>query len=145
MEVLRIAEVDERALRRWERLHLLRPRKRRRERFYTFGDLVSLATLKRLSENRVPARRVRRAILALERQLGGVPLSLENLRILSNGRQIAVVPPRETAPAFDPLSGQLLFTFETAPLARRVRQIISQNAPGMVCVRACLRCTTGEI
>jgi Flp pilus assembly protein TadD/DNA-binding transcriptional MerR regulator len=127
-EALRIAKVDERALRRWEKLHLIRPRKRRRERFYTFADLVSLATLKRLTANRVPACRVRRAILALERQLGGIPLSLENLRILSNGRQVAVVPPGESANAFEPLSGQLIFTFETAPLARSVKQIISRNA-----------------
>lgn len=127
-EVLRVAEVDERALRRWEKLHLIEPKKRRRERFYTFADLVSLATLKRLAANRVPARRVRRAILALERQLGGVPLSIEKLRILSNGRQVAVVPPGETANAFEPLSGQLIFTFETAPLARKVRQIISRYA-----------------
>lgn len=127
-EVLRIAGVDEPALRRWERLHLIRPRKRRRERYYTFAELVSLSTLKRLTANRVPARRVRRAILALERRLGGEPLSLENLRILSNGRQIAVVPPGETVQAIEPLSGQLIFTFETAPLARRVRQIISRNA-----------------
>jgi tetratricopeptide (TPR) repeat protein len=127
-EVLRIAGVDERALRRWERLHLIQPGKRHRERFYTFADLVSLATLKRLTASRVPARRVRRAILALERQLGGVPLPLEKLRILLNGRQIAVVPPGETAPAFEPLSGQLIFTFETALLARRVRRIISRNA-----------------
>ena len=45
----------------------------------SFGDLVALRTLKRLTENRIPARRVRRAVALIEQQFGEAPLPLQAL------------------------------------------------------------------
>jgi tetratricopeptide (TPR) repeat protein len=126
-EVERIVGLKARQLRYWERLRLVRPHARWRERFYSFGDLVALETIKRLTEKRIPARRLRRAVEVLERQLGGAPLPIEKLRVLSNGREIAVIPPGEHGP-FEPLTGQLLLSFDTQPLARKVHKIISRTA-----------------
>lgn len=127
-EVERIVGLNQRQLRYWERLRLVRPRTRWRERFYSFTDLVALETIKRLTEKRIPARRLRRAVEALERQLGGAPMPIEKLRVLSNGRQIAVIPPGEDGRLFEPLTGQLLLSFDTQPLARKVHKILSRSA-----------------
>lgn len=127
-EVERIVGLDQRQLRYWERLRLVRPRARWRERFYSFADLVALETIKRLTKKRIPARRLRRAIEALERQLGGAHMPIEKLRVLSNGRQVAVIPPGEHGRPFEPLTGQLLLAFDTQPLARKVHKILSRSA-----------------
>ncbi len=127
-EVERIVGLDQRQLRYWERLRLVRPRARRRERFYSFADLVALETIKRLTEKRIPASRLRRAIEALERQLGCAHLPVEKLRVLSNGRQVAVIPPGAHGRPFEPLTGQLLLSFDTQPLARKVQKIVSHSA-----------------
>ena len=49
-EVQRILEVNEKQLDYWERLRLVRPRRRWGERFYDFKDLISLRTVKQLTE-----------------------------------------------------------------------------------------------
>jgi len=127
-EVERIVGLNQRQLRYWERLRLVRPHTRWRERFYDFTDLVALKTIKRLTEKRIPARRLRRVVEALERQLGGAPMSIGTLRLLSSGRQIAVIPPGQNARPFEPLTGQLLLAFETQPLAHKVHKILSRSA-----------------
>ena len=68
-EVGRILGVNPSRLRYWERLQLVRPQARWGERFYNFGDLVALRTIQRLTDNRIPARRVRRAVSLIEQQL----------------------------------------------------------------------------
>ena len=69
-EVGRILGVEPSRLRYWERLRLVRPRARWGERFYSFGDLVASRTLQRLTDNHIPARRVRRAVRLIEQQFG---------------------------------------------------------------------------
>ncbi|MFQ5817578.1 MAG: tetratricopeptide repeat protein [Terriglobia bacterium] len=117
-EVIRILGVTERQLNYWERLHLVRPRARWGEKFYHFQDLISLRTVKQLTQARVPARRLRRAIDALARQLSTVAAPLTELRILSNGRNVAVEYEGQT---LEPLTGQLLLDFETRALGEKVR------------------------
>ena len=130
-EARRIVGVDDRRLRYWERLRLVRPRIRWGERFYDFGDLVALRTIKRLTDSRVPARRLRRAVTAIERQLGGSALRVENLRLLECRQSVAFVLPGEASPPFDPLEHQWILPLQGLPLsqsASNVHQLGSRSA-----------------
>jgi tetratricopeptide (TPR) repeat protein len=127
-EVGRIVGLEPRQLRYWERLRLVRPLVRWRERFYSFSDIVALETIKRLTEKRIPARRLRRAITALEHQLGESQLPLEKLRVLANGRQVIVIPPGPGGKPLEPLTGQWVLGFLTEPLARKVHRMASRGA-----------------
>ncbi len=131
-EVARILGVGERRLNYWERLRLVQPRTEWGERFYTFRDLVAVKTILGLTAHRVPARRLRRAIVALREQLqkqngGTVSEHLAELRVVSNGRQVAVVPPRGISP-LEPLTGQFVLNFDTRALAGRVHALGSRTA-----------------
>jgi tetratricopeptide (TPR) repeat protein len=109
-EVGRILGLDARRLRYWERLRLVRPRARWGERFYNFGDLAAAGTVKRLTDHRIPALRVRRAVTLVEEQFGASPLPLQELRILEQGRELLVIPPGATKP-FNPIKQQWAFLF----------------------------------
>jgi tetratricopeptide (TPR) repeat protein len=103
--------VEPSRLRYWERLQLVTPRARWGECFYNFGDLVALRTLQSLTDRRVPARRVRRAVKSFEEQFES-PLPLHQLRFLEQGRDVLVVPPGATRP-FSPLKRQWVFPFDS--------------------------------
>jgi tetratricopeptide (TPR) repeat protein len=111
-EAGRILGVDANRLRYWERLRLVRPQARWGERFYSFGDLVALRTVKRLTENRIPAQRVRRAVALVEQQFGEAPLPLQALQFLEQGRDVLVIPPGAARP-FSPIKQQWAFSFDT--------------------------------
>jgi tetratricopeptide (TPR) repeat protein len=115
-EVGRILGLDAQRLRYWERLELVHPEARWGERFYSFGDLVALRNIKRLTENKIPARRVRLAIRLLEQQMGGSPLRVQDLCFVERGREILVIPPGETRP-INPVRQQWAFRFseQTGP------------------------------
>jgi tetratricopeptide (TPR) repeat protein len=113
-EVGRILGVNPSRLRYWERLELVRPQARWGERFYNFGDLVALRTLQRLTDNRIPARRVRRAVNLIGQQFGGSEFPLHELRFLEQGRDLVVIPPGATRP-FSPLKQQWVFPFDLSP------------------------------
>jgi len=106
-------------LRYWERLRLVRPRARWGERFYSFGDLVALRTLQRLTDSRVPAGRVRRAVSLIEQQFGASPVPLQELRFLEQGRDVLVIPPGASRP-FSPLKQQWVFPFDSAMLSAKL-------------------------
>jgi len=127
-EAERIVGVTARQLRYWERLHLIRPLARWGERFYSFSDLVALETIKRLTDRRVPARRLRRAIAALEHELGTALVPLEELHIQASGRQVAVLPPGPDTRPIEPLTGQFLLRFDTREVARKVHLMVSRTA-----------------
>jgi len=114
-EAGRISGVNAAQLRYWERLQLVRPKARWGERFYSFGDLVALGTLKRLTGNRIPARRVRRAIELVEQQFGQAPLPLAALQLLEQGRDVLVIPPGIPG-LFDPFKRQWQLPFEASKL-----------------------------
>lgn len=116
-EAGRILGLDARRLRYWERLRLVRPRARWGERFYNFGDLAAAGTIKRLTDHRIPALRVRRAVRLMEEQFGASTLPLQELRILEQGRELLVIPPGATKP-FNPIKQQWAFPFsQSAPTA----------------------------
>jgi tetratricopeptide (TPR) repeat protein len=122
----RILGLDARRLRYWERLQLVRPRARWGERFYSFGDLVALRSIQRLTQNRVPALRVKRAVRLIEQQFGGSPLPLQELRFLEQGRDVLVIPPGETSP-FSPVKRQWAFLFDDG--AARSLKLCPMTAP----------------
>lgn len=124
-EVQRILELTERQLDYWERLRLVRPRKRRGERCYDFRDLISLRTTKQLIAQGVPAYRLKRAIAALQRRLTEVQAPLTELRILSNGRDVVV---ERGGARLEPLSGQFVLNFDTRELDDRIR-VMPERSP----------------
>src|SRR5579871_2675877 len=92
-EVERMTGATRRQLDYWARLGLVRPRSRWGERFFGFSDLVAVETIRRVTDRRVPAGRLRRAMEALDQQLGQERASLSSLRIAVNGTQIVVHEP----------------------------------------------------
>jgi len=127
-EVARMLGVTRRQLEYWARLRLVRPRARWGERFYSFADLVALETVKQLTTNRVPARRLRRAIMALQTQLGRARAPLSELHIATNGREVVVTSPAPHSRPIEPLTGQFVLQFETEALANKVRTMASRTA-----------------
>ena len=117
-EVRRILRINENRLRAWERLGLCAVRDR-----YSFADLIALQTLRKLRENRIPAKRISEALDGLRRRLSNAQLPLSELRIVSDGRTIAVELPGERMEA---LTGQMLFCFE----AKALRSVATLEAGG---------------
>jgi tetratricopeptide (TPR) repeat protein len=126
-EARRIVGVDDRSLRYWERLRLVRPRIRWGERFYDFGDLAALRMIKRLTDSHVSANRLRRAVCAMARQLGQPLLRVENLQLVECGGNVAVVPPGTNAPPFDPIAQQWVLPLQRHD-APKLHQLESRSA-----------------
>jgi tetratricopeptide (TPR) repeat protein len=117
-DVLRIVGITPRQLGHWERLRLVEPRNASAREAYGFGDIISLRTVKQLTGEHIPPRRLRQALAALELGEGRTPLT--ELRIRSDGRRITV---EYEGARIEPLSGQLLLNFDTASLSEKVRSI----------------------
>jgi tetratricopeptide (TPR) repeat protein len=122
-EVGRILGLDARHLRYWERLQLVRPHARWGERFYTFGDLVALRNIQRLTQNKISARRVRRVVRLLEQEHGGGPLALQEWRFLEQGRDVLVISPSDTRP-FNPIRRQWAFSFDQDAKPLKLRSMV---------------------
>ena len=127
-EVERITGTTRRQLEYWSRLGLVHPRARWGERFFNFSDLVAVETLNRLAARRVPARRLRRAMDALEQRLGRTRAELAALRISTNGAEVVVHEPGTTAGLIEPLTGQFVLNFETSAIERKVRALHERTA-----------------
>ncbi|MGA8036147.1 MAG: tetratricopeptide repeat protein [Candidatus Acidiferrales bacterium] len=110
-EVGRILGLEPGRLRYWESLRLVKPKSRWGEKFYSFGDLVALRSIQRVTQNHVPARRVRRAIKLIESQFAASPRPVQELRLVELGREIHVVPPGSVRP-FNPFLQQWAFPFD---------------------------------
>jgi tetratricopeptide (TPR) repeat protein len=127
-EVERMTGATRRQLDYWARLGLVRPRSRWGERFFGFADLVAVETIRRVTEQQIPAVRLRRAMDALDQQLGKARAPLTALRIAVDGTQIIVHEPGPEGRLLEPISGQFLLNFETAPLDRKVRALGGRSA-----------------
>jgi tetratricopeptide (TPR) repeat protein len=127
-EVERMMGVSRHELEYWTRLRLVLPRTRWGERFFDFSDLVALETIKRLAARKVPARRIRRAVTALQSELDFAKTPLSKLRISTNGRQVVVYPPVDTTPPYEPLTGQFVLNFETTDIAKKIHAMASRSA-----------------
>lgn len=118
----RILGVEAGRLRYWERLRLVSPQKKWGERFYSFGDLVALRSIQRLTQNRIPALRLRRAVKLLEQQFGATEFPIQELKVLEHGREFVVIPPGSGGP-FNPLKRQWVFHFDAAPALAKMRSM----------------------
>ncbi len=127
-EVGRILGATQRQLDYWAKLGLVEPRAQWGERFYSFADLVALATIKKLTGKGVPARRLRRAILALQTQLGELPAPLSELRVTSTGREVVVLPPGPRGRPIEPLTGQFVLDFAVRELDQKVQTMSTCTA-----------------
>jgi tetratricopeptide (TPR) repeat protein len=127
-EVERMIGVSRHELDYWTRLRLVLPQARWGERFFSFSDLVALETIKRLAARRVPAGRIRRAITALETELGNSSIPLSMLRISTNGKQVVVQSPVASARPYEPLTGQFVLNFETSELAKNIHTLGPRSA-----------------
>src|SRR5712671_5167854 len=124
-EVQRILGLTEKQLDYWERLRLVSPRKEKGNRFYDFGDLIGLRTVKQLVENGVPANRLRRSLAALREKLAHATAPLSELRVLSDGGAVIV---ERGGTRLEPLSGQFVLNFETRELNESVRVMTGRSA-----------------
>jgi Tfp pilus assembly protein PilF len=107
-DVRRKFGLSERQLRSWERQELLSPLAT-----YSFSDLISIQTLIKLRDNRIQPRQIGRAMASLRKKLDWIKHPLSELRIVSDGRKIAV---HVGGQKMEAISGQTLFDFETASL-----------------------------
>jgi len=113
-------DISESRLRRWERQGLVTPAET-----FGFSDLIALRTLQKLRENGISSRSIGRALTALRQKLSGVESPLSELKIVSDGKAIAVQIAGEKMEA---ITGQLLFNFETRELGD-VRAFPEQRPP----------------
>ncbi len=127
-EVRRMLGIERRQLAYWTRLRLVAPRARWGTRFYSFSDLVSLETIRRLSAQRVPMRKLHRAIAALENELGQARSPLASLHIFTNGSEVVVRSSVADSRPIEPLTGQFVLDFETSSLANKVQAMASHSA-----------------
>lgn len=101
--------LSERNLRGWERESLLP-----RVESYSFSDLIAIRTIVELRGKGFRSRQIAEAVDSLRHKLEGVKQPLSELRILSNGKKIAV---RVAGHRMEAISGQILFDFEASELA----------------------------
>ncbi len=106
--IRRILGINENRLRAWERVGLTEAKER-----YSFSDLISLKTLQGLREKQIPTKRIHEALQQLRRRLATVGHPLDELKVVTDGRRIAVELPGGKIEA---LTGQMLFQFDTESL-----------------------------
>jgi tetratricopeptide (TPR) repeat protein len=107
-DVLRQFKLSERQLRSWERRRLIPV-----AQSYSFSDLIAIKTIIKLREKRIAAPRIGAAIDSLRQKLDWVKAPLSELRIVSDGRKIAV---HVAGQKMEALTGQILFDFDAAGL-----------------------------
>ncbi|MFY9824059.1 MAG: tetratricopeptide repeat protein [Thermoanaerobaculia bacterium] len=113
-------------VRSYVRSGFLAPRQGPRgEYYFSFQDLVLLRTAKGLLAARVPQRRIRLALQNLREQLPE-GRSLTGVRISAQGHHVVV---RDGRDLWNPESGQALFDFELAELAREA-STLALRTPG---------------
>lgn len=126
-EVGRILGLEVSRLQYWERLHLVRPRARWGERFYSFGDLVAVRTVQRLTRSHIPAQRVRQAVTSIQQQFGESSGSLQEMCLLEQGGEVLVIPPG-AARLFNPLRQQWVFPFGMAAQPSQPHPMVGRTA-----------------
>ena len=119
-EIRRILGINANRLLAWERSGLADPKDD-----YSFADLIALRTLQRLRENGIPNRRISEALTELRIRLSHVTSPLDELKIVSDGRRIAIQLPGERVEA---ITGQVLFDFDADSLRSVATMEVTQVA-----------------
>ena len=107
-EVRRQFGLTERQLKTWEQGALLPAGES-----YSFSDLIAIRTILELRGKGFRPRKIAEAVEALRRKLDGVKQPLSELRVLSDGKKIAV---RVAGQKMEAISGQILFDFDASEL-----------------------------
>jgi Tfp pilus assembly protein PilF len=107
-DVRRQFGLSERQLRTWERQRLIPAAVS-----YTFSDLIAFQTLIKLRENKISPKEILRALESLRDKLVWVKQPLSELRVVSDGRRIAV---QLSGQKMEAISGQILFDFDAREL-----------------------------
>lgn len=102
-EICRVLSLEERQLRHWEKQGLISALEN-----YAFTDLLTLRTLNSLREQKIPVRQIRESFRSLKDRLGQRP---GDVKIFTEGKRIGV---QYSGQRIEPVTGQLLFDFETA-------------------------------
>jgi len=119
--------VDPSRLRYWHRLRLIVPESRWGAHFYNFSDLVALRSIKKITDGHIPARKLLRAVTALQGSGANVNAAIDEFRLFPSGREIAAIPPGAVAHAIEPLTGQFVLPFHTS-VAGTVHKMHSRSA-----------------
>jgi tetratricopeptide (TPR) repeat protein len=107
-DVRRQFGLSERQLRSWEREELIPEADS-----YSFSDLLAIQTLAKLRGNGIRARQIGRALQSLRHKLGWTEQPLSEMRIISDGKRIAV---HVAGQKMEALSGQIVFDFEAGEI-----------------------------
>jgi tetratricopeptide (TPR) repeat protein len=105
-DVRRQFGLSERQLRSWERRNLIAAAET-----YSFADLIAIQTILKLRDNHIQPRQIGQALESLRQKLDWIKQPLSELRIVSDGRKIAVMVAGQRMEA---LTGQTLFDFEAS-------------------------------
>jgi len=111
-EARRLLKITGRQLKSWEDQNLIPVLDS-----YGFADLLALRTLAKLRKDRIPVKKIRRAVEALRAKLAEVENPLVELKIFSEGNDVRVQIGRQT---MVPTSGQLLLDFDKTDLEKLV-------------------------
>ena len=107
-DVRRKFGLSERQLQSWERQGLIPA-----AAGYSFSDLIAFQTVIKLRENKISVRVISQALESLREKLDWVKHPLSELRVVSDGKRIAVYLAGQKMEA---ISGQILFDFEASEL-----------------------------
>lgn len=107
-DVRRKFGVTERQLKNWERQEFIPA-----ATTYAFSDLIAIQTLLKLREKRIGPRQIGKALLSLRQKLSWVKHPLSELRVVSDGKKIAV---HVAGQRMEAISGQILFDFDASDL-----------------------------
>jgi tetratricopeptide (TPR) repeat protein len=105
-DVRRMLGVSDQQLRVWERLGLVR-----RAETFGFSDLIALRALLKLREGRISTQKIGRAVASLKQKISGIEYPLSELKLMADGRQIAV---QIAGQKMEAVSGQILLDFDSA-------------------------------
>lgn len=120
-EVRRQFGLTERQLKRWEHDALLAAAES-----YSFSDLIAIRTILELQGKGFRSRKIAEAVEALRDKLDGITQPLSELRILSDGKKIAV---RLAGQKMEAVSGQTLFDFDASELGG-IKDFTPRKRPG---------------
>lgn len=114
--------ISEQQLRGWQRHGFISAKDT-----FSFSDLIALRALQKLRENKIPAKQIERALASLKQKLAHIASPLSELKILSDGKSIAV---QIAGQKMEAITGQMLFDFETAELGalRAFPQSATENS-----------------
>ena len=118
--VAKILGLSDSKIRSCARAGLLAPARGRGGRLrWTFQDLLLLKTTRGLLDAGVPARRIRRMLTSLRRQLPG-DQAISSVTVYADGRRVVAW---DGAARWQPDSGQFLFNFDAQAVAAAVTPI----------------------